>query len=147
VKCEKNSDCGSGTTGICGECNNFTGQRLCGIPDTADYCSYEWNDAYECFERKKCAPVPGSAMSTCVQEQCTTETNNLLSCRMHCNSYRGSLDECAANLILRNCPKFPMWARIVTAFTILVIAIIIVCVIYGISLLLSKKKYSHLNSS
>lgn len=147
VPCDSDSDCGDDTNGLCGECNPLTGKRSCGVPETVDRCTKEWDSAYDCFERKKCAPVPGSVIASCVQEQCTTETNNILSCRVNCAAYRGDYEECAANLILRNCPKFPMWARIVVAFTILLIAVCIILIVYGVSLLKTKKKYSHLNSS
>jgi len=147
VECTSDTDCKEGTNGICGECNHITGKRTCGIPDIVDYCSQEWRSAYGCYERKKCAPVPGSVMDTCVQEQCTTETNNLLSCKMNCALFRGELSICAANLIVRNCPIFPMWARIVTAFTILFAAVLTIFIVYGVSIVMTKKKYSHLNSS
>jgi len=147
VECKSDKDCGDGTNGTCGACNPLTGKRSCGTLHTVDQCSEEWADALSCYERKRCAPVPGSVMESCVQEQCTTETNNLLSCKTNCAAYRGSMSKCAAYLILRNCPKFPMWARIVTAFTILFAAVGTIFVVYGISLLMTKKKYSRLNSS
>jgi len=145
-ECESNEDCDPDyTNGVC-ECNHVTGKKSCGVRDTIDQCSKEWISAYKCYERKKCAPIPGSVMYSCVQEQCTSETNDLLSCRTSCNSYRGELMECAANLILRNCPKFPMWARIVTAFTILLAAVLVIFIVYGVSIMRAKKRYSHLSS-
>ena len=146
VKCHSDSDCGKGTNGICSECNVFTGERSCGLPDSLDECADEWDDANDCYERKKCAPVPGSAIATCVQEQCTAETNDLLSCRTTCATYRDTLKKCAAQLIVRNCPWFPMWARIVTAFSILLFAVLIIVTLYGISLLTTKKKYGRIRS-
>jgi len=146
VLCDRDDDCGEGTNGVCGACNHLTGERFCGLGLTIDLCTEQWYEAYECYERKKCAPTPGASVSLCVQEQCTAETNDLLSCSMHCEYYRGELLDCAANLILRNCPKFPMWARIITAFTVLSVAVLVVFTIYGISLLTTKKKYKYLSS-
>ena len=139
VKCSQNSDCGSGTNGECGECNGIIGSRTCGAAPTLVDCVSEWADALGCFEKHSCAPVPGMQMTTCAQMECTSQTNVLLGCKTNCFAYREEFSNCVSSSVLRNCPKFPMWQRLLIAFSVLIAVVIILFVIYAVSRVMTRK--------
>ena len=139
VTCNSDSDCGDNTDGVCGECNGIIGERVCGAAPTLSDCAPEWSKALECYESHGCAPVPGTKMTTCAQMDCTADTNTLLSCKTNCYAFRQEFSNCVASSILRNCPKFAMWERIVIAFSVLVVVVIILFVIYAVSRVMTRK--------
>lgn len=146
VVCTEDKDCGEGTNGVCGACNGLTGERVCGAAEALDDCSSVWRKAMSCYESKKCAPVPGSQTTTCAQEDCTTVTNDVLGCKTNCLAFRSNYGSCAAGMLLHNCPKYPTWARITIAFSVLLAIIIIVFAIYCVSRVMSTKQYNPLES-
>jgi len=143
VTCTNDTDCLSyGNTSQCKLCDSITGKMYCSDPENVKPdCISEWIAAYKCYRKHGCAPNASSSLDTCAQSECTAETNAVFACKTLCDDKKNDYGKkCIADIMLRYCPLIPTWLRIVIAFSILIVIIIVVFICYGIYNCCCRKK-------
>jgi len=150
IVCEKDDDCASyGNSSQCILCNADKGEKYCSDPhDVQPDCVSEMAAAFKCYRKNGCAPTPSSSLDTCAQLECTAETNAIFTCESLCENKKDMAGaKCLADIMLRYCPLLPTWLRIVIAFSILIVIIVVVFIAYGIFRCVRKKnEYTQLPS-
>jgi len=149
IECDSDAECASyGSTSRCSECNAIVGKKFCTDPvDVEPDCQAELIAAYNCYVKNGCAPTPSTSLDTCAQLECTAETNAIFTCQSICEERkRVSGAKCLAGIMLRYCPLLPTWLRIIIAFSILIVIIIVVFICYGIFRCCTKSDYSEVPS-
>jgi len=150
IECNSDSDCSSyGNTSVCQECDARFGKKFCSDPvDVERDCIAEISAAFKCYRKNGCAPTPSTSLDTCAQLECTAETNAIFTCQSMCEDRkRVSGAKCLSGIMLRYCPLLPTWLRIVIAFSILIVIIVVVFIFYGIYRCCSKSEYVEVPSS
>jgi len=150
IECNNDNDCSSyGNTSVCSECDATVGKMFCSDPVNVERdCISELSAAFKCYRKNGCAPTPSTSLDSCAQLECTAETNAIFTCQSMCEDLkRVSGAKCLAGIMLRYCPLLPTWLRIVIAFSILIVIIVVVFICYGVYRCCTKNDYTELPSS